>query len=75
MKKSYALTPADRYLDAIGFLRELEAAGFDVSATGTRLVVAPAYCLSREDRWGIARHGAALAKLITATETEGARAH
>lgn len=58
------------YRDAVSFLRELQAAGFDVSATGARLVVKPEYCLSREDRWRIARHGAALARLITATTSE-----
>lgn len=49
---------------ALSFLRELQTAGFDVSATGSRLIVEPEYCLSQDDRAGIARHGAALAELL-----------
>jgi len=72
--KSKAIKDAGRaaghYRDAVSFLRELQAARFDVGAIGNRLIVKPAYCLSREDRWRIARHGAELARLLTATNIE-----
>lgn len=52
------------YRDAISFLRELQTAGFDVSAIGSRLIVKPEYCLSQDDRDGISEYGAELAKFL-----------
>ena len=54
--------------DVIGFFLELQDAGFEVSATGTRLFVEPAYCLSQDDRDGIAQFGTELAAFIVAAE-------